>query len=272
MMARAIFCKQDRLAGARRRDDQAALALADRRDQVDDAARQLLAAVSRTKPRVRVQRRQVLEVGAPAVSSGRAAVDQLDLHQGEVVLPLDRQADRPFDDQAGPQAQAADLARRDVDVFRRGQVVVGLAAQEAVAVGQHFERAGAADDLAALDLPADDADDELAAVHAGVLGDAFASRRGRRAWASAGGTGRPGASRARPGVAVGRRRAAGRRTAAAGAAGTGRRGGGRSSPDGCGWPAGGTRRRTGAAFCGPSSRSATGMTGSSVIRKELRQC
>ncbi len=34
--------QQHRLAGARRRDDQAALALADRRQQVDDAARQVV--------------------------------------------------------------------------------------------------------------------------------------------------------------------------------------------------------------------------------------
>ena len=48
------------------------------------------------------------------------------------------------------------------------------AAEEAVTVGQHFEGAGAADDLAALDLPADDGDDELHPAHAGVFGDALA--------------------------------------------------------------------------------------------------
>ena len=52
------------------------------------------------------------------------AVDHFDLHQGEVVLPFDRQANRPFDDQAGVQAQPADLAGRDVNVFRRGEVIV----------------------------------------------------------------------------------------------------------------------------------------------------
>ena len=108
---------------------------------------------------------------------GGLAVDQLDLHQGEVVLVLDRQPDRPLDDEAGPQAHPPDLARRDVDVFRAGEVVVGGAAEEAVAVGQDFERAGAADDLAALDLPADDADDELGPVHAGVLVDALFLRQ-----------------------------------------------------------------------------------------------
>jgi hypothetical protein len=54
-----------------------------------------------------------------------------------------------------------------------GEIVVGGGAQEAVAVGQHFERAGAANDDAALDLASDDGHDQLAAIHAGVLHDAF---------------------------------------------------------------------------------------------------
>ena len=53
------------------------------------------------------------------------------------------------------------------------------AAQEAVAVGQDFERAGAADHFAAFDLPADNADDQLAARHAGVFGDALAFGQGK---------------------------------------------------------------------------------------------
>ena len=42
----AIVLQHHRLAGARRRDDQAALALADRRDQVDDARRVVLGSCS----------------------------------------------------------------------------------------------------------------------------------------------------------------------------------------------------------------------------------
>ena len=130
-------------------------------------------------------------------SSRRMAVDRLDLHQGEVLLPLDRQADRPLDDQAGAQAEAANLAGRDVDVFRRGEVVVGGAAQEAVAVGQHFERAGAADDLAALDLAADDGRRSAGRGSCRCVRRCLRARRGRRAWASAGGTGRRAAGRRR---------------------------------------------------------------------------
>ena len=102
------------------------------------------------------------------------AVDHLDLHQGEVLLPLNGQANRPLNDQAGAQAEAANLTGRDIDVLRRSQVVVGGAAQEAVAVGQHFQRAGTAHHLAALDLTAYHGHDELGAVHAGVFGDPLA--------------------------------------------------------------------------------------------------
>ena len=172
--------QQHRLAGTRRRHDQAALALADRRHQIDDAGGHLVAGRFQNEPAVGMQRRQVLEDGRPGFLFRRMAVDRLDLHEGEVLLALDGQADRPFDDQAGAQAEPANLAGRDVNVFRRGQVVVGGAAQEAVAVGQDFEGAGAADDLAAFDLPADDGHDQLAAVHAGVFGDAFALGQGEQ--------------------------------------------------------------------------------------------
>ena len=56
----------------------------------------------------------------------------------------------------------------------RGEIIVGQAAEKPVAVRQHFQSAGAAHDIAAFDLAADDAHDELAAVHAGVLVDALA--------------------------------------------------------------------------------------------------
>ena len=99
--AQGDLLQQDRLAGTRRRDDQAALALADRRDQVDDARGDLFGRRFEDEPLVGVQRRQVFEDGRRDAFLRRVAVDRSDLHQGEVVLPLDRQADRPFDDQAG---------------------------------------------------------------------------------------------------------------------------------------------------------------------------
>ena len=62
--------QQRRLAGARRRDDQRALAVADRRDQIDRAARELGAALRRTSRLheqlpLRIRRGQRIEVRTP---------------------------------------------------------------------------------------------------------------------------------------------------------------------------------------------------------------
>ena len=74
--------EQHRLAGARRRHDQAALPLADRRDEIDDARRQLLGSGFEDETRVGMQRRQVFEDsrGRPALLLGGVAVDRFDLH------------------------------------------------------------------------------------------------------------------------------------------------------------------------------------------------
>ena len=71
---------------------------------------------------------------------GVLIVDRLDAQQGEIALVLLGRADLPRHRGPGAQAEAANLARRDVDVVRAGQVVVIGAAQEAEAVGQDFQR------------------------------------------------------------------------------------------------------------------------------------
>src|SRR5262249_25601156 len=120
---------------------------------------------------------QVFEAGDPGALVRVLVVHQLDLHQREVVLVFDRQPDRAFHHQSRAQTHTADLRRRDVNVFGAGEVVVRLAAEEPVAVGQHFQGARPADDFAALDLPADDANDQLGAAHTGVFADAFLLRQ-----------------------------------------------------------------------------------------------
>jgi hypothetical protein len=136
------------LAGLRRRDDQAALALADRRaDQVDDAP----------------VRSSVLPLPARASGAcgnsgvrfsnstllrrilGRSKLISLDLQQREVALAVLRRADLAGDGVAGAQVEAADLAGRDVDVVGAGQVGAVRRAQEAEAVLQDFEHAVAGD-------------------------------------------------------------------------------------------------------------------------------
>ena len=126
--------QQHRLAGARRRDDQAALALADRRHQVHDARRQVVGGRLELEALLRIERRQVLEEQLVARLVGRLEVDRLDLDQREVALAFLRRPDLPGHRVAGLQVELADLRRRDVDVVGARQVVVVGRAQEAEAV------------------------------------------------------------------------------------------------------------------------------------------
>ncbi len=74
--------EQDGLAGLRRRDDQAALALADGGQEVDDASGESGRRVFHPQSLVRVQRGQVCEVPSAAGPFGRTAVHADDLGQG----------------------------------------------------------------------------------------------------------------------------------------------------------------------------------------------
>ncbi len=163
--------EQHRLAGARRRDDQAALAVADRRHQIHHAARQVVGRRLEHEALLRIERRQVLEEQLVARLLGRLEVDRLDLDQREVALPFLRRPDLPRHGVAGLQIELADLRRRHVDVVGPGQVVVVGRAQEAEAVGQHLEDAFGEDEAALLGLRLEDLEDQLLLAHAGRAGD-----------------------------------------------------------------------------------------------------
>src|SRR5205823_110154 len=68
------------------------------------------------------------------------------------------------------EAEAADLARRDVDVVGARQVVVVGAAQEAEAVGQHFQRPLAEHQAVLLDPLLEDFEDQVLLFQTRVLG------------------------------------------------------------------------------------------------------
>ena len=169
--------QQHRLAGARRRDDQAALALADRHHQVEHARRQVLGVGLERDRALRIERRQVLEEHLLARAFRRLEVDRLDLDQREVALAVLRRPDLARHGVAGVQVELADLRRRDVDVVGAGQVVVVGRAQEAEAVGQHLEHAFREDQAALLGARLQDLEDQLLLAHAGrarhveLLGD-----------------------------------------------------------------------------------------------------
>src|ERR1039457_774492 len=156
--------QQHGLAGLGRRDDQAALALADRRHQVDGTGGQILgAAIAALKfqPLGRVKRRQVLEQHLVARAVGRIVVDLADLEQRKVALAFLRRADQPGNRIAGAQVETPDLARGHVDVIRPGQIEAVGRAQEAKAVLQDLEHAVAIDVLTIARVRLEDREDDV---------------------------------------------------------------------------------------------------------------
>ena len=75
-------------------------------------------------PALRMERRQVVEADLLAQLVGILEVDRLDPQQGEVALVLLGRPDLARDDRAGLEAEAADLARGDIDIVGAGEVVV----------------------------------------------------------------------------------------------------------------------------------------------------
>ena len=137
-----------RLAGLRRRDDQAALALSDRRDEVDDAARDLAGIVGEleSQPRVREQGREVLEAHTAARFVGRHPVDEVDAHERGVLLAACGRAGCALHVVALAQTEAPHLGRRHVRVVATGEVATD--AQEAVALVAQVEQAVDVDQVA----------------------------------------------------------------------------------------------------------------------------
>ncbi|MNM74426.1 hypothetical protein D3C81_861870 [compost metagenome] len=144
--------QHDGLAGLRRRHDQAALALADRRAEVDDAAGEILGgtvAGFHLHALVGEQRSEVLEQDLVLRVFRAIEVDRVDLQQREVALALFRRSNLADDGVAGAQVEAADLAGRDVDVVRAGQIGRVGGTQEAEAILKNLQHAIARDFLAA---------------------------------------------------------------------------------------------------------------------------
>ena len=118
--------QQNRLTGPRRRHDQAALAFAERRYDVDHARRQVLDGRVfdfEFQPLGRVERRQVVEVALVLGLLGVFEVDVRDLEEGEIALAVLGRSDLAFDGVAGAKRKTADLRGRDVNVVGAGQVV-----------------------------------------------------------------------------------------------------------------------------------------------------
>ena len=160
--------EQHRLAGLRRADDQGALALAERVDDVDQPLAEVLGVALEVDQLVRVDRGQVAEDGPAAGGLDVDAVDRVDPEHPPVLLGVARGADGAADAVADPEAEPADLARADVDVVRARQQAV--AAHEAEALVDDVEDAGRVGVAGPLGLALEDALDEvvLALLGAGL--------------------------------------------------------------------------------------------------------
>ena len=136
--------QQHGLAGTRRRHDQRALALADRRDDVDDAGGEILLGrilEFHLQPLVGIERRQVVEIDLVARLLGILEIERVDLEQRKVAFAFLGAADMAVDGVAGAQAEAADLRGRNVNIVGPRQIVRFRRAQEAKTVRQHFDHA-----------------------------------------------------------------------------------------------------------------------------------
>ena len=140
------------LAGLRRRHDDAALALADRRHEIDDAGGHVrrVARVLERQALVGEQRREVLEVRTTLGQFRIAAVDRVHLEQARVLLVAAGRADLAGDVVALAQAVLTCETQRDVGVLLARQVP--LDAQEAVALVADVEVAPDVDGVGDDDL------------------------------------------------------------------------------------------------------------------------
>jgi hypothetical protein len=105
------FVQQNRLARARRRHDQSALALADRGHDVDDAHAEIAVFRLESKALVRIPRTQIVERNAVLRRLRILGVDALDFEQREVPLPRLRRAHLPPYLVSSPQSKPLDLRR-----------------------------------------------------------------------------------------------------------------------------------------------------------------
>ena len=125
--------EQDRLARPRRRDDQAALALADRREQVHDPHPQRLGAGLQADPLVGVDGRQVVEAAEAEVLLGRPALDLGQLGQPRRLRPAAGVSTSPVSRTPWRSWNLREQGRADVDVVVAGLEVPRGVAEEPVA-------------------------------------------------------------------------------------------------------------------------------------------
>ena len=127
-----------RLAGAGRRHDQAALAFADRGDQVDQTGGGIVTVAAFEREAFgRMHRHEIVEVGTGGRCVGLATVDGLDGHERRVLLVAIGRTRRAGDHVALAQAVLPDELHRHIGIVTARDVAVHP--QEAVALAAEVE-------------------------------------------------------------------------------------------------------------------------------------
>ena len=177
---------QHGLAGAWRRHDQGALALADRRHDVDNPCRKVFSGgVFEFEPEALIgkQRRQIVEIDLVLGFFRVLEIQRVDLQQREIAFAFFRTADVALDGVAGAKPEAADLRGRDVDVVRSRQIVRVRRTQKSETVGENLDDAFA-DNVGFLDRELlEDSEHQLLLAHgAGVFDPFFFRKRDKFGW------------------------------------------------------------------------------------------
>ena len=136
--------QQNGLAGARRRHDQSALALAERRHDIDHPRRKILPRRIRDfhfQTLVRIERRQIVKMNLVPLVFRVFKIDGVDLDQRKVALAILGTADLALNRIAGPQREFPDLAWAHINIVGPGQVIGIRRAQEAKAILQDLDDA-----------------------------------------------------------------------------------------------------------------------------------
>ncbi len=141
--------QEHRLSGAGRRDNERALPLADRRDDVDDARREILSGRIldfELQTLVGIEWRQVIEMDLVPSLFRVLEVDRVAFEQREIPFPLLRAADDALDRVSGSEPKPPDLRRRHVNIVWAWKIIGVGRSQEGKSVLQNLDHA-LADDL-----------------------------------------------------------------------------------------------------------------------------
>src|SRR5688572_16536178 len=126
--------KQHRLTGAWRRDDQAALPLAQRCYQIDDTRGEILRKGFHLQLLFRIERREIVEKDFLSRLIRRFEVDRFNFDQCEIAFAFLRRTNLAADGVAGAKVKLPNLRWRDVNVVRPWQIVVLRRAEKAESI------------------------------------------------------------------------------------------------------------------------------------------